>query len=230
VTAPVELTTPLGQFTVDVTCGSARAGEPLSSGGLPSGAVTARWDDVGGLDLDVLLVRFDTAAVDDSPFPPVERWGADLRLHALCDTGPITVTATLDAAVDGEPDPDDGLTATEFAAGSWRLVVGGPSPGRLHERATTAKEPRAWHTAMLDRHELGEEMHARGVTWRLPGLRAGESASTHVVVAWFDCVDLEVEHAAWLAVDVDPRSIREAAGVPLVHLQRQRRRRLGRQG
>ncbi|MFS0699050.1 HEAT repeat domain-containing protein [Cellulomonas sp. 179-A 4D5 NHS] len=208
------IATPLGPLALRLTCGGVPLGVPSASSVLPSGARTARWDDVGGLTIDVLVVpySYDSVLLEH---PRCTCWGIEWRLHARIDTGTIRVHAQLSDGMEGVRGGGWHLAATLFADPDHALAVGGPAHDAFDDELVAGLQAPSWRGSFSGQTppSYGAEANLRGLGWLLPGLRAGESAATHVAVAWTRLGPEKADDATECAVDITRASLRRDAGV-----------------
>lgn len=208
------IATPLGPLALSLTCGGVPLGVPSASSVLPSGARTARWDDIGGLTIDALVVPYSYGS-DLLEHPRCTCWGIEWRLHARTDTGTIRVHAQLPDGMEGAHGGGRHLATTLFEDAEYALAVGGPEQDAFDDELAAGLQAPSWRGSFSGQAPpyYGTEPHPRGLGWLLPGLRAGESASTHVAVAWTSLGPEKADDATEWAVEVTRTSLRRDAGV-----------------
>ncbi|GEA86741.1 HEAT repeat domain-containing protein [Cellulomonas cellasea] len=208
------ITTPLGPLALSLTCGGVPLGVPTATSVLPSGARTARWDDVGGLTVDALVVPYSYDS-DLLEHPRCTCWGIEWRLHARVDTGTIRVQAQLPDSMEGVRGGGWHLAATQFEDAEHVLTVGGPEQDAFDDELAAGLHAPSWRGSFSGRTPPyhGSEANPRGLGWLLPGLLAGESAATHVAVAWTRLGPEKADDATEWAVEITRATLRRAAGV-----------------
>ncbi|AEE44590.1 HEAT repeat domain-containing protein [Cellulomonas fimi] len=206
------IATPLGPLAISLTCGGVPLGLPSATSVLPSGARTARWDDVGGLTVDALVVPY-TYENELLEHPQCTCWGIEWRMHARADTGPIRVDAQLPDGMEGGPGGGWHLAATHFDDDEHTLTVGGPHHDAFEDELRAGLHALSWQGSFTWDDPYGPLENPRGLSWLLPALLAGESAATHVAVAWTRLGPEKADDATEWAVEVTRASLRQDAGV-----------------
>jgi hypothetical protein len=200
--------TPLGPLALSLTCGGVPLGMPSAASVLASGARTARWDDLGGLTVDALVVPY-TWESELLGHPRCTCWGIEWRLHARADTGPVQVTAQLSGYDEGVPGGGWHVATTEFEDDGHVLAIGGPQCDAVEDELDAGMHAASWRDQFDGSTQYGARSTSRGLTWLLPGLRAGESAATHVAVGWTAAgPEKAVDSAAW-AVETTRAALRQ---------------------
>lgn len=206
------IVTPLGPLALSLTCGGVPLGVPSATSVLPSGARTARWDDVGGLTVDALVVPYSYDS-DLLEHPRCTCWGIEWRLHARTDTGTIRVHAQLPDGVEGGPAGGWHLAAAQFEDDEHALTVGGPHHDAFEDELRDGLHAPSWQGSFTWDDPYGPLENPRGLSWLLPALLAGESAATHVAVAWTRLGPEKADDATEWAVEITRASLRQDAGV-----------------
>lgn len=218
------LLTPLGPLAISLAVGARSLGVPNSESVLPSGGRTARWDDIGGLTVEALVIPYGYES-SELRHPRCTCWAVVWRLHARTDTAAITVAAHLPDVTEGSPGGGQHLVTTEFEDDGHRLAVGGP-----HQDAFDDEVRDGWHAPSW-RHQFSHDSPysdvarstPHGLAWRFPPLLAGESAATHVAVAWTGAGHPGADEAVVWAVDVSRQQLRDHAGLPRGSVRHPRR-------
>lgn len=206
------IATPLGPLAVALTCGGVPLAVPSATSVLPSGARTARWDDVGGLVVDALVVPYSYSG-DLLEHPRCTCWGIEWRLHARADTGPVLLAAQLPDTAEGVPGGGWHVVTTEFEDADHALAVGGPGYDAFEDEIDAGLQPSSWRGSFGWQKPGGAQSEPRGLTCALPGLLAGESAATHIAVAWTRLGPEKAVDATGWAVDVTRAGLRQDAQI-----------------
>ncbi|WP_273653791.1 HEAT repeat domain-containing protein [Cellulomonas fimi] len=218
--------TPFGPLALSLTTGSAALGVPTARSVLTSGARSARWEVAGGLTVETLVVpyAYENALLEH---PRCSCWGVEWRLHATSDTAPITIAAHLPDSVAGSRGGGWHLATVEFENDNYHLAIGGPADDALDDELEAGLHAPSWRGQFASdaaRAEVARQA-PHGLTWHLPRLLAGESATTHVAVAWTVAGPAEAGDATAWAVDITRTRLREHAGIPTGSTQHSRHRR-----
>lgn len=216
---PLAIETPLGRLAVALSCGLQPACAPDEDWVLESGAVVATWRDLAGVMVDLLLTRYDSSQAVPSGYAVPECWGMEWRFHAPGGwTPPMVLSALLPEGAGASCDADEDVIVAEAWTDDWRLCVGGADDVWFARQVESAGMAPSWGKVFSEVGPpgvggLGAWQTERGLTWFLPGLEEGESATVWVALAWCPADAREADNAANFAVDVGAAFIRAAAGI-----------------
>lgn len=207
--------TPVGPLAISLAAGASSLGVPDSVSVLRSGGRTARWDDVDGLTVEALVVPYthEDAVLGH---PRCSCWAVVWRLHAQADTAAITVSAHLPDLTVCSPGGGQHLVTAEFEDEAHHLAIGGPHQDAFDDEVRDGLHAPSWRYLFAHDGPYADVARStpQGLSWRLPPLLAGESASTHVAIAWTGAGHAGADEAVVWAVDVSRQQLRDHAGLP----------------
>lgn len=186
---------------------------------LESGALVAKWRDVAGVMVDLLLMPYDGARAVPKGWAVPECWGMEWRFHAPGSwTPPMALSALLPQGTGATYDADEDMIMAEAWTDDWRLGVGGADEVWFARQVKHASLAPSWGRVFSEAGPpgaggLGPWQTERGVTWYLPALEKGESATLWVASAWCRAGAANADDVPNYAVEVSPAFLREAARV-----------------
>ncbi|MFI1234538.1 hypothetical protein [Nocardia salmonicida] len=204
-----EIVTPVGTVVFTTRLGQTVAGGRTSAWQLPSGATVYRWNKQNAtVDLIVGRILRRRHYVDRAV---TARWAGVWQIHATATTPELELRAQITgmpADADVAPDCGEHLDALTVDSPATTLSMGGPDLDLLYAHSRIGRHlPQRWTQHLAPTWARNTTPFSVGIsnpgqlTWRLPGLEAGESLGLCAAIAWRPTTGDVDNVDTWLLVD-----------------------------